>query len=376
MNAQQWNERYPVGTMVRYWPVQGRPLSSTTDAPTRSEAWDLPSGHSVVLIEGKAGGVYLDNIEPLRRPDGELWVVQPQTPTLSEKEPPPRRNDGPAIWSLVIQDMQERDVEGERRYGTRLQPFNGRDSLVDLYQELLDAVVYIRQTICERDAEKDPFRSDISNELLESIAQHAEAASLDPARPGCWKATIAPDNLHKLALELLQRRRALRPPSNWNDAKRLSRNAWHDRLRRRGIDVSVSDAYTDGFHDGAVWRQQVEQNEDSSTLDRVQETAERIIRELTDDEDRFLAAMADLSKAEQGDDPPRPWEEVRRELDLDGLTGKGAEARLAKIAAIIEAVDNRCAAADGPVTPTLREMRQDELSEIYQLASGMDPEKS
>jgi hypothetical protein len=44
--------------------------------------------------------------------------------------------------------------------------------------------------------------------------------------------------------------------------------------------------------------------------------------------------------------------------------------RLQRIAEIIEAVDNRCMAVDGPVTPTLREMTQAEISEIYRLASG------
>lgn len=42
--------------------------------------------------------------------------------------------------------------------------------------------------------------------------------------------------------------------------------------------------------------------------------------------------------------------------------------RLAKIAAIIEAVDQRAAACDGPVTPTLQEMTQEEISQIYRLA--------
>ena len=42
--------------------------------------------------------------------------------------------------------------------------------------------------------------------------------------------------------------------------------------------------------------------------------------------------------------------------------------RLRKIAEIIEAVDNRCMAVDGPVTPTLQEMTQDEIAEIYRLA--------
>lgn len=42
--------------------------------------------------------------------------------------------------------------------------------------------------------------------------------------------------------------------------------------------------------------------------------------------------------------------------------------RLARVAEIIEGVDNRCQAADGPVTPTLTEMQQREISEIYALA--------
>lgn len=42
--------------------------------------------------------------------------------------------------------------------------------------------------------------------------------------------------------------------------------------------------------------------------------------------------------------------------------------RLARIKAIIETVDNRCMAADGPVTPTLEEITVDEMRAIYALA--------
>ncbi len=70
---------------------------------------------------------------------------------LSDKQPRPDRNTRPAVWDLVRQDIDDRDKFGEQKYGTRLQPHNGRDVLVDLYQELLDAVVYCRQAIYERD---------------------------------------------------------------------------------------------------------------------------------------------------------------------------------------------------------------------------------
>ena len=47
-----------------------------------------------------------------------------------------------------------------------------------------------------------------------------------------------------------------------------------------------------------------------------------------------------------------------------------AEQRLARIAQIIEHVDNRAMAGDGDVLPTLKVMVQSEISEIYELASS------
>ncbi len=65
-------------------------------------------------------------------------------------ESPPTPNDGTPIWDLVIADMEERKRIGTEKYGTPLQAHNGRDALVDAYQEVLDAAVYLRQAIAER----------------------------------------------------------------------------------------------------------------------------------------------------------------------------------------------------------------------------------
>lgn len=46
------------------------------------------------------------------------------------------------------------------------------------------------------------------------------------------------------------------------------------------------------------------------------------------------------------------------------------EERLRAIKDIIDSVETRCLAADGPVTPTLKEMGEDELRKIYRLAGG------
>jgi hypothetical protein len=65
-------------------------------------------------------------------------------------EPDPKRNTSRPIWELVIDDMKDRDHFGRMRYGTPLQANNGRDALVDAYQEALDLCVYLRQAIEER----------------------------------------------------------------------------------------------------------------------------------------------------------------------------------------------------------------------------------
>jgi len=64
---------------------------------------------------------------------------------------PPTPNNKPAIQDLVLQDMLARKMIGIQRYGTPLQPHNGRDMMQDLYEELLDACNYIRGMIYERD---------------------------------------------------------------------------------------------------------------------------------------------------------------------------------------------------------------------------------
>ena len=72
---------------------------------------------------------------------------------MNAPQPPPEKSGHPAVWFLVMADMQQRDEDGRRKYGTPLQPHNGRDALVDAYQEALDLAVYLRQAIYERDDE-------------------------------------------------------------------------------------------------------------------------------------------------------------------------------------------------------------------------------
>lgn len=95
----------------------------------------------------------------------------------------PTPNEHPAVWPEVIKgtteavaramaerdwaladrlanvaiDMQARDRIGSERYGTPLQPFNGRDCLRDLYEEFLDASAYAMQAKMEGFGEVDDY---------------------------------------------------------------------------------------------------------------------------------------------------------------------------------------------------------------------------
>lgn len=73
-----------------------------------------------------------------------------ERPGLARAEPPPVPNASPAIADLVIQDMLDRKAAGIAKYGVPLQANNGRDPLVDAYQESLDLAVYLRQAIAEQ----------------------------------------------------------------------------------------------------------------------------------------------------------------------------------------------------------------------------------
>ena len=100
--------------------------------------------------------------------NGEVeWDLRTSA-SLFDPEPMPSAFDAakPAVWDMVIADatnrpespvrdlvvldMRARDEFGAKKYGTRLQPLNGRDSLVDAYQEALDLCVYMRGRLAER----------------------------------------------------------------------------------------------------------------------------------------------------------------------------------------------------------------------------------
>lgn len=79
------------------------------------------------------------------------------SPALAAQKDNPQGKSEPII-DLVLLDFQERSKLGENKYGEKLRAFNGRNALVDAYQEAMDLVMYLRQAIYEYDHDYESAR--------------------------------------------------------------------------------------------------------------------------------------------------------------------------------------------------------------------------
>ena len=70
-----------------------------------------------------------------------------------KQQPAPKRNDTTPIVHKVKADLDERMEKGIETYGMPLRAWNGRDALVDAYEEALDLACYLRQAIEERNGD-------------------------------------------------------------------------------------------------------------------------------------------------------------------------------------------------------------------------------
>lgn len=83
-------------------------------------------------------------------------------------QPDPKPNNLKTTQEMVIEDLKARLKLGMERYGVGLQPFNGRNSLQDLYEEILDGAVYVRNEMREQNSYR--------NALLTIIDMHSQGA--------------------------------------------------------------------------------------------------------------------------------------------------------------------------------------------------------
>ena len=105
------------------------------------------------------------------------------TSAATAKQPSPTGDGVDVTTSLIAtlaptqdelaQDFARRSLKGRLEYGTSLKTHNGRDALVDAYQELLDAAVYLHQRWLElpdSGREWDPYSE---KDLMASLRNEA-----------------------------------------------------------------------------------------------------------------------------------------------------------------------------------------------------------
>lgn len=105
------------------------------------------------------------------------------------QQPAPTAGQGDAVWPRLFEsthlvipewlraDMKARHELGVARYGTPLEVWNGRDAVVDAYQEALDLVVYVQQARCRLGAysltHRGSGQGDLNARLALDVAFHA-----------------------------------------------------------------------------------------------------------------------------------------------------------------------------------------------------------
>lgn len=73
--------------------------------------------------------------------------------TVAEHQPDPFPGRQ-VVLHEVLRDFTDRAEAGKLKYGTYLETHNGRDALMDMYQEMLDMVMYTKQAIMERNGDE------------------------------------------------------------------------------------------------------------------------------------------------------------------------------------------------------------------------------
>lgn len=78
-------------------------------------------------------------------------VTDVRSSHATAQQPQPEPSGREPIHRQVVKDLVARMDYGLELYRSPLQAGNGRDALVDAYQEALDLCCYLKQAILERD---------------------------------------------------------------------------------------------------------------------------------------------------------------------------------------------------------------------------------
>lgn len=101
-------------------------------------------------------------------------------PHGQHNQPLPKPNDNPSSHDLLIEDIKERKAFGLKKYGQPLRAHNGRDTLLDAYEEILDLAVYLRTLRSEREtvAVKGCWAASVDGEVSPRTVSDTEIGAI------------------------------------------------------------------------------------------------------------------------------------------------------------------------------------------------------
>jgi hypothetical protein len=134
---------------------QGRAQTTAeryTDGATDPPGTEAPQPEPRVVRAGGVGEA-LDRagVPPHVATEASQEAPQPTKAGRKHDQPMPVVNDRPAVQDQLIVEIERRKKIGVERYGTLLQPFNGRSAIRDAFEESLDLTIYLRQVLAEQD---------------------------------------------------------------------------------------------------------------------------------------------------------------------------------------------------------------------------------
>lgn len=160
------------GVDIEYWAIRDADVDVVEAADALADLRYVTEGAAVewgIPLDAVTDEVHRSNMAKVGGPvreDGKIlkppgWTP-PDVASVLARFANPTPTTGPAtlqqragvgdidVWPLVLADIAERDAFGRAKYGVPLRANDGRDTLVDAYQEALDLVVYLRKAIEER----------------------------------------------------------------------------------------------------------------------------------------------------------------------------------------------------------------------------------
>lgn len=167
-------------------PTSGLPPRDVAEAITEGE-FLMRVAESTVLPLGPPSQVHEngDMTRNLLDPDqGESidrrQVQRRKLRDENDQPLPTGDNSQPDVQDLVIADIHARREIGIQRYGQGLKTFNGRNTLRDLYEEQIDAVIYTRALLEAQAASRDRLIEVVAKVLNEEVEIDTGMQNMEP----------------------------------------------------------------------------------------------------------------------------------------------------------------------------------------------------